>query len=860
MSNGVGRWSWCSAVLFACGLAFCTRAESIKVFALNLGQVTGQSAACTADVRSLLGDADKEVDFGCFYGPKSVGYFTITDDAYTFDAVMCLQAVGGVHVFAYRSDRYELVSRYDAVTSSGANCTVDACVVRHKASGALYGLVMPTGLGYNISGSAKINAYLKPIATMRETLVSDYPTAKVYVATSVQWGVDATALVSYLTGPDYMNLGEARVYGEDGAVSAGGIYYAPDETLTVSVANVSVSDIAEDAVVATFDYASGCTVVFKDWDGTVLSTEHVASGGSAVPPDVPTRAGYDFTGWSGSYENVTEDCVLTATYVRRSQEGVVVEAATASAFVTALGTLTDQDTLKLTADIDLTGTDYVSADLRGTVDGDGHAVSGLTTALFETVVGGTVTNLTLDAPTRAFTVRLVTGGLLANRLEGATIADVTVANGSFTAQKTDCGMASVAYLVTTNAAGRASVVTNCVARNCSFGAAETLTQGGIVGGIVGEVEGGSEIVDCRFLVDDNGAVAIGQRFERVGGIVGVSHGAVISRCLSEGRYCARNGANTAGAGGIVGSVDREQTTVVACTNRAHVSFTDAGGAVGGIVGRVAKTACRVLGSVSQGSVTLSGDAANVSSYASGVGGLVGGGWGNVSVVVVGSRNEGAVTAEDSRAAGGLVGAVDDMGAPSPFLSVSNSVNLAGVTTEGPAGGLLGRFNRALPDLAFVNCGNMGAIRSTAGDVGGIAGQIVGYPQNNDKSFAFTEIRNLMSMGTLASETGAVGKFVGRLEASERNAFVVQLGTVCFLDRTGTDLVGVVTGKEGSGVTCDAESLPVLAASAFADGTVVRKLNLHAAQEGLPLWVQRSARPDLSLFVPASRRGLILVVR
>ena len=623
---------------------------------------------------------------------------------------------------------------------------------------------------------------------------------------------------------------------------------------------MSVSGITESAVVATFDYASGCTVVFEDWDGTVLSTVQVASGGSAVPPDVPTRAGYDFTGWSGSYENVTEDCVLTATYVRRSQEGVVVEAATASAFVTALGTLTDQDTLKLTADIDLTGTDYVSADLRGTVDGDGHAVSGLTTALFETVVGGTVTNLTLDAPTRAFTVRLVTGGLLANRLEGATIADVTVANGSFTAQKTDCGMASVAYLVTTNAAGRASVVTNCVARNCSFGAAETLTQGGIVGGIVGEVEGGSEIVDCRFLVDDNGAVAIGQRFERVGGIVGVSHGAVISRCLSEGRYCARNGANTAGAGGIVGSVDREQTTVVACTNRAHVSFTDAGGAVGGIVGRVAKTACRVLGSVNQGSVTLSGDAANVSSYASGVGGLVGGGWGNVSVVVVGSRNEGAVTAEDSRAAGGLVGAVDDMGALSPFLSVSNSVNLAGVTTEGPAGGLLGRFNRALPDLAFVNCGNMGAIRSTAGDVGGIAGQIVGYPQNNDKSFAFTEIRNLMSMGTLASETGAVGKFVGRLEASERNAFVVQLGTVCFLDRTGTDLVGVVTGKEGSGVTCDAESLPVLAASAFADGTVVRKLNLHAAQEGLPLWVQRSARPDLSLFVPASRRGLILVVR
>ena len=56
------------------------------------------------------------------------------------------------------------------------------------------------------------------------------------------------------------------------------------------------------------------TVTFKDWDGTIIDTQTVPSGGSATPP-TPTRTGYDFTGWSGgSYTNVTSNVVLTAQY------------------------------------------------------------------------------------------------------------------------------------------------------------------------------------------------------------------------------------------------------------------------------------------------------------------------------------------------------------------------------------------------------------------------------------------------------------------------------------------------------------------------------------------------------------------
>ena len=57
------------------------------------------------------------------------------------------------------------------------------------------------------------------------------------------------------------------------------------------------------------------TVRFLDWDNSVISTQTVTRGGSATPPSNPTRVGYDFTGWSGgSYTNVTSNVVLTAQY------------------------------------------------------------------------------------------------------------------------------------------------------------------------------------------------------------------------------------------------------------------------------------------------------------------------------------------------------------------------------------------------------------------------------------------------------------------------------------------------------------------------------------------------------------------
>ena len=56
------------------------------------------------------------------------------------------------------------------------------------------------------------------------------------------------------------------------------------------------------------------TVRFEDWDGDVLKTQRVAYGEDAAAPANPARTGYTFTGWSGSFESIVQNTVVTAEY------------------------------------------------------------------------------------------------------------------------------------------------------------------------------------------------------------------------------------------------------------------------------------------------------------------------------------------------------------------------------------------------------------------------------------------------------------------------------------------------------------------------------------------------------------------
>ena len=56
------------------------------------------------------------------------------------------------------------------------------------------------------------------------------------------------------------------------------------------------------------------TVTFKDWDGTVLSTQSVLEGTAATAPADPTREGYHFVAWDVAFDNITADTTVTAQY------------------------------------------------------------------------------------------------------------------------------------------------------------------------------------------------------------------------------------------------------------------------------------------------------------------------------------------------------------------------------------------------------------------------------------------------------------------------------------------------------------------------------------------------------------------
>lgn len=83
-------------------------------------------------------------------------------------------------------------------------------------------------------------------------------------------------------------------------------------SLKDTIGNIKTDIIETNSI--TVNQTKSYTVTFKDYDGTIISTQSVICGESAKLPQEPTRIGYVFTGWDKAYSNINGDLELTATY------------------------------------------------------------------------------------------------------------------------------------------------------------------------------------------------------------------------------------------------------------------------------------------------------------------------------------------------------------------------------------------------------------------------------------------------------------------------------------------------------------------------------------------------------------------
>lgn len=74
------------------------------------------------------------------------------------------------------------------------------------------------------------------------------------------------------------------------------------------------SNVKQSMIVKAMYQKEWLTVRFYNADGTLLKTEQVAYGEDSLPPEITPPDGYIFAGWSRSYENITSDMNIYASY------------------------------------------------------------------------------------------------------------------------------------------------------------------------------------------------------------------------------------------------------------------------------------------------------------------------------------------------------------------------------------------------------------------------------------------------------------------------------------------------------------------------------------------------------------------
>ncbi|MDO4419569.1 MAG: starch-binding protein, partial [Ruminococcus sp.] len=105
---------------------------------------------------------------------------------------------------------------------------------------------------------------------------------------------------------DYVIVNMVEVYANEANE-----YVFEDVTEDVEILVYVSEDTSDDTPIVT---PEKYTVMFVDYDNTILAVAKVEAGTNLPAPEAPTRAGYTFTGWSQATDNVVKDMIVVAQY------------------------------------------------------------------------------------------------------------------------------------------------------------------------------------------------------------------------------------------------------------------------------------------------------------------------------------------------------------------------------------------------------------------------------------------------------------------------------------------------------------------------------------------------------------------
>ena len=300
----------------------------------------------------------------------------------------------------------------------------------------------------------------------------------------------------------------------------------------------------------TVSEAEAGTIVFKNWDGTVLQSSELE--GDVMPEytgETPTRPDegiYSFKEWTPYISKVNGSAEYTATYTKSIKvaapeevDGKYVITEVAHWFYLMENTSEfDGETVVLGADLDFTGADsYIKpiGSFAGTLDGQGYTIKNVNMsrnagdiALFDDLAdNATIKNLVIKSSTFEITGKNNWLGTIAccTNGENVTISNIFVDKDVKVISNTTHDN-SIAGGILGGVYGSGAVVT---VSDCVFAGTVTGT-GNYVAGIVGNAEAGNDtsVINCS---------NVGYVFSKGNYVAGiaVSGGITIENCVNAGK-------------------------------------------------------------------------------------------------------------------------------------------------------------------------------------------------------------------------------------------------------------------------------------------------------------------------------------